>query len=172
MIQNDGDTRKVHLGSKNTIFFLVANILKQKRILYICHMIQRIQSIYLLLAALLPLYVGIFPLFPKEYLLFGNISYHIPIILFGILTGVLILINIFNFKDRKKQFVVNRVAILLNFILLGLMIFGLLNLSGEEKSSVKGIEPYFILISIVLLVLANKAIKKDEELVKSVDRLR
>lgn len=135
-------------------------------------MIQRIQSIYLLLAALLPLYVGIFPLFPKEYLLFGSISYNVPIILFGMLSGVLILINIFNFKDRKKQFVVNRVAILLNFILLGLMIFGLLNLSGEEKSSVKGIEPYFILISIVLLVLANKAIKKDEELVKSVDRLR
>lgn len=140
--------------------------------LYICDMIQRIQSIYLVLAALLPLYVGAFPLFPKEYLLFGSISYNVPIILFGMLSGVLILINIFNFKDRKKQFVVNRVAILLNFILLGLMIFGLLNLSGEEKSSVKGIEPYFILISIVLLVLANKAIKIDEELVKSVDRLR
>lgn len=146
--------------------------MKQKRILYICDMIQRIQSIYMLFAALVQLYVGVFPMFPSQYQLLDGISFNLPLVILGLGTSVLIIVNIFNFKDRKKQFVVNRVAILLNFILLGLMIFGLLNLSGEEKSSLKGIEPYFILISIVLLVLANKAIKKDEELVKSVDRLR
>lgn len=146
--------------------------MKQKRILYICDMIQRIQSIYMLFAALVQLYVGAFPMFPSQYQLLDGISFNLLLVILGLGTSVLIIVNIFNFKDRKKQFVVNRVAILLNFILLGLMIFGLLNLSGEEKSSLKGIEPYFILISIVLLVLANKAIKKDEELVKSVDRLR
>jgi ABC-type polysaccharide transport system permease subunit len=47
-----------------------------------------------------------------------------------------------------------------------------LNVSGETAVSEKGIGIYLPIISIVLLALANKAIKKDEELVKSVDRLR
>jgi hypothetical protein len=38
--------------------------------------------------------------------------------------------------------------------------------------SEKGIGMFLPIISIVLLVMANKAIKKDEALVKSVDRLR
>jgi hypothetical protein len=45
-------------------------------------------------------------------------------------------------------------------------------LSGEALVSEKGIGMFFPIIVILLLVLANKAIKKDEDLVKSVDRLR
>ena len=47
-----------------------------------------------------------------------------------------------------------------------------LNLSGEDTSSLKGIAVFVPLFSIVLLVMANKSIQKDEDLVKSVDRLR
>ena len=47
-----------------------------------------------------------------------------------------------------------------------------LNLSGETQVSEKGIGLILPIFSIVFLVLANKAIKKDEDLVKSVDRLR
>jgi hypothetical protein len=43
---------------------------------------------------------------------------------------------------------------------------------GESNISEKGVGIFIPILSIVLLVLANKAIKKDEELVKSVDRLR
>jgi hypothetical protein len=58
-------------------------------------------------------------------------------------------------------------------ILLGLFVYRSLNVSGGTAAvSEKGIGTYLPLISIVLLALANKAIKKDEELVKSVDRLR
>ena len=46
------------------------------------------------------------------------------------------------------------------------------NLSGETNVSEKGIGILLPIFSIVCLVLANKAIKKDEDLVKSVDRLR
>ena len=42
----------------------------------------------------------------------------------------------------------------------------------QEFISEKGIGSALPLIAIVLLVLANKAIKKDEDLVKSVDRIR
>jgi hypothetical protein len=48
----------------------------------------------------------------------------------------------------------------------------LLSLPGEPANSEKGIGLLLPVFSIVLLALANKAIKKDESLVKSVDRLR
>ena len=76
------------------------------------------------------------------------------------------------FKNRKSQFVMGRLNIILNFILLGLFVYRSLNLSGETTVSEKGIGILLPIFSIVFLVLANKAIKKDEELVKSVDRLR
>ena len=62
--------------------------------------------------------------------------------------------------------------ILLNFVLLGVFVYRSLSLSGETLVSEKGIGVLLPIISIVFLALANKAIKKDEDLVKSVDRLR
>ena len=47
-----------------------------------------------------------------------------------------------------------------------------LSIPGEMEISEKGIGMFIPVLSIVFLVLANKAIKKDEDLVKSVDRLR
>lgn len=65
-----------------------------------------------------------------------------------------------------------RVIILINFILLGVLVYFSQNLSGEIKISEKGIGLLIPIVTIVVISLANKAIKKDEELVKSVDRLR
>ena len=61
---------------------------------------------------------------------------------------------------------------ILNVILLGLFVYQSLNLSGETLVSEKGIGMFLPIGSIILLVLANKAIKKDEDLVKSADRIR
>jgi len=82
------------------------------------------------------------------------------------------LITIFLFKNRKLQFELNRFNIIFNLILLGVFVYRMLNLSGEMEVSEKGIGVILPIISIVFLVLANRAIKKDEDLVKSVDRLR
>lgn len=87
-------------------------------------------------------------------------------------SAALALITIFMFKNRKLQFVLNRLNIILNFTLLGVLVYLSLNLSGETAVSEKGIGMFLPIVSIVFLVLANKAIKKDEDLVKSVDRLR
>ena len=76
------------------------------------------------------------------------------------------------YKNRKLQFVLGRLNIILNFILLGFFAYQSLNISGEALVSEKGIGIFLPILSIVLLALANKAIKKDEDLVKSVDRLR
>jgi peptidoglycan/LPS O-acetylase OafA/YrhL len=91
--------------------------------------------------------------------------------LFGLVT-LLTIISIFSFKKRQNQFVLNRLTMIFNFILLGFFVYRSLNLPGETMVSEKGIGMFLPAISIVLLVLANKAIKKDEDLVKSVDRLR
>ena len=88
------------------------------------------------------------------------------------LGSAMIVWSILTYKKRQQQFVVNRVVIILNLILLGLFVYRLLSVSGEAEVSEKGIGMFLPIVSIVALVFANKAIKKDEDLVKSVDRLR
>lgn len=144
-------------------------------------MIQRIQSLYLLLAAAVSLGLpSVFYLWKNisgtEYFMMNLLTENeitIKIIpLLFITSGLLSLVTIFLFKNRKRQFVVNRFNILINLILLGVLIYHLLTLSGEVQVSEKGIGATSPIIVIVLLVIANKAIKKDEDLVKSVERLR
>lgn len=137
-------------------------------------MIQRIQTLYLVLSFII---TGVLPfVFPlwstvdgKEYLFMQNQLY---VILFGLST-TLSLLSIISYKKRQHQFVIGRLNIILNLILLGLFVYHSLNLSGETPAvSEKGIGMLLPILAIVLLGFANKAIKKDEDLVKSVDRLR
>lgn len=144
-------------------------------------MIQRIQSIYLLLATLisggviffLNLWVGENGLefFALDSFKTENLLLKIMAILF-LTSSVLTFVTIFQFKKRQLQFVLGRLTILINFILLGILVYFAQNLSGEIKVSEKGIGLLIPILTILLVVLANKAIKRDEELVKSVDRLR
>lgn len=153
-------------------------IVFMKKKIYFCGtkpriMIQRIQTIYLLIAFII---MGILPfVFPLETSSTGEktfaMDHTVNLILFG-LSAALSLITIFLFKNRKLQFVLGRLNIILNLILLGLFVYHSLSLSGEVATSEKGIGMFLPIFSIVFLVLANKAIKKDEDLVKSVDRLR
>jgi hypothetical protein len=137
-------------------------------------MIQRIQTVYLLIAlVILGALPFVFPLFTmsdgKEFH-FMNDSFYT--VLFGLST-TLTLISIMYFKKRQHQFVLNRLTIILNLILLGLFVYRSLNLSGETvQVSEKGIGMFLPIVAIVFLALANRAIKKDEDLVKSADRLR
>ncbi|WP_062061959.1 DUF4293 domain-containing protein [Aquimarina longa] len=136
-------------------------------------MLQRIQTIYLLLAAIVS--GGLCFYFPYGLDQNAVELYAIEdVFLMGMFFGsvALSLISIFLFKKRQLQFVLGRINILLNFILLGVFVYWSLTVSGETKISEKGIGMIIPVISIVLLVMANKAIKRDENLVKSVDRLR
>ena len=89
-----------------------------------------------------------------------------------LVSAILSIVTIFLFKNRQLQFVIGRISILINLFLLGLLIYVSLNLPGETMVSEKGIGMFLPILAILLVVLANKAIKKDEDLVKSVDRLR
>jgi hypothetical protein len=137
-------------------------------------MIQRIQTLYLVLSFIITgVLTFVFPLWStvdgKEYLFMQNQLY---VILFGLST-TLSLLSIISYKKRQHQFVIGRLNMILNLILLGLFVYHSLNLSGETPAvSEKGIGMFLPILAIVLLGFANKAIKKDEDLVKSVDRLR
>ena len=136
-------------------------------------MLQRIQTVYLILALLVSgVLPFVFPLWKamdgKDYFFMADMTY---VTLFGLSISVSLL-GILSYKKRQNQFVLGRLNMIFNLILLGLFVYRTLNLSGEASVSEKGIGMFLPIVSIVLLVLANKAIKKDEDLVKSVDRLR
>ncbi|MGY6648062.1 DUF4293 domain-containing protein [Wenyingzhuangia sp. IMCC45574] len=144
-------------------------------------MIQRIQSIYLLLVfvitAVVTNFVSFFELGDQGGAFLTSILSNSSLLLksigvFNILSALLAIVALLGYKKRQSQFVVNRLNILINFYLLGVLLYVSINLPGEMGISEKGIGLYFPILVIVLLVMANKAIKKDEELVKSVDRLR
>ncbi|MGM0392660.1 MAG: DUF4293 domain-containing protein [Bacteroidota bacterium] len=136
-------------------------------------MIQRIQSIYLFIAALISgvliFFVSLWSNEAGEPVYVEDV---IPALAMFLGSAVLSLVTIFLFKNRKLQFVLGRVNILLNFFLLGVFVYWTLTVPGEMQISEKGIGMFIPVLSIVFLVLANKAIKKDEDLVKSVDRFR
>lgn len=135
-------------------------------------MLQRIQTVYLLVVVLvnglLSFFVTLYTVNAEAVTVFNNYT---CLGLF-VVSAILALVAIGTFKNRKNQFVVNRLNMILNLILLGLFVYWSLTLSGEGTTSEKGIGMLLPVISIVFLVLANRAIKKDEDLVKSVDRLR
>ena len=143
-------------------------------------MIQRVQTVYLLMASIMSgVLIFVFNLWKSiEKSIFAldlltsesNLLKLIPILF--LVAASLAFVAIFIFKNRKLQFVVGRFTILINLILLGLLIYVSLTLPGEASVSEKGIGMFIPILAILLLVLANKAIKKDEDLVKSVDRLR
>lgn len=153
--------------------------------MYFCasflEMLQRIQSVYIFIAILLAWLVSFLvpfwidqnddviylnSLFQNDELLYVGI----PFLFIG--SGIISFISLLSFKNRTRQIISNRVNIVINFLLLGIIVYHLLSLPGETIVSEKGIGVFIPLLVIVMLVLSNKAIIKDEKLVKSVDRLR
>ncbi len=135
-------------------------------------MIQRIQSVYLLIVAILA-GLGIYsPLWINDKLIIVKGFDNIYILALFASVIVLSVLSIFLYNNRKLQFVLVRFNILINIILLGVFGYYTQTLSGETLVSEKEIGLIIPFVSIVFLYLTNTAIKKDEDLVKSVDRLR
>jgi len=144
-------------------------------------MLQRIQTLYLLVSCLLSGLIVFLTAFwinnkGTAYYLLDLLNEYdwklksLPVAF--VLSAILSLITLFLYKNRKQQITFNRFNIVVNFYLLGIIVYHLLIVSGESQISEKGIGLFIPVLVIVLLVLANKAILKDEKLVKSVDRLR
>lgn len=157
-------------------------------------MIQRIQTVYLLLVAILMTLAAVLPV--AEYFdIAKNIVYQLDMrgfvqlnpdrsflsaistnpstFIYGIVLVVTIM-TIFKYKNRKQQFrlcTINFILILVYTIVLAVVIFmGKSKLTGTELT-VK-IPAVFSLVALILNYLAMRGIAKDENLVKSMDRLR
>ena len=144
-------------------------------------MIQRIQTIFLLLAsvAALSLYKLPFASAGKTdiapFLSDGifNVMDHPGFMgLFG-LGGLLLLLAIFLFKNRMLQMRVTlfaSVLVLLGLILIPVLLFQ----AGETVIQMLQVKPgmYIPAVAVFFGLLARRAIRKDEKLVKSMDRLR
>ncbi len=157
-------------------------------------MIQRIQTIFLVLALISGALVFYFPLADFYHELYGNyklfatelksmdpdpkmttsIWFNSPLWLTAGASLILTLTSIFLYKNRRTQLRLVAFNILLNvsFVVLVFIIYSskITKLTQIEPSYQLGI--FFPLISLVFLILANRFIRKDEELVKSTDRLR
>jgi len=136
-------------------------------------MIQRKQSIFLILAALIS---GISAWGAHLWKTTGgewvSPENNIAAGLLFLISTLLSLFALFVFKNRKLQIRLTVMNMILNFLLIGYLIYGLTNLPGGFNDSEKGIGLLSPFAVIVLLMLANHFIRKDEELVKSVDRFR
>ncbi len=134
-------------------------------------MIQRIQSLYFLLAALSSLVLSFF-----VSLYAGNEG---PIMLidepvflvFFVLAGISSLGALFYFKKRQTQVVLGRLAIILNFVVLGLMLYFWFD-HYEASAKALGLGVFLPLIQVILLILANRGVMKDEAMVRAADRFR
>lgn len=128
-------------------------------------LIQRIQTLYLLGAVLCM--IGLYAT-SQDVETFG---YYI-VEKVAVLSAIHLAVSIFMFRRRPLQIMFTITNIIINALLIGVLVYWLLTLSGGLDFPEKGIEPVFSFIAIIFLILAKKNIAKDDRLVKSVDRLR
>lgn len=138
----------------------------------ISSVIQRIQTVYLLLASLLDLGVFFNPLYSHAMDdPYGWIGIGFAIVLTA--AEIMALVCIFLYKDRKNQIRWVKRTMLVQVIALGWAIGILFSLGGFGTflwDEVLGVG--LLILALAGLVMAFRNIKKDEELVSSMDRIR
>jgi hypothetical protein len=147
-------------------------------------MIQRIQTLYLFLAAVIAAVLSFYnpglwraKLVNNSYQYFtGQSSYKYFVITMIIIA--LAVVCIFLFKKRPLQFRLTVLNLLLSIALIVIQYFMIkaeaekLQASNMLASSTYLPAAFLPIIIVVLLFLAARGIRKDEKLVKSLDRLR
>lgn len=135
-------------------------------------MIQRIQSIYLLLAAVATgILIFLFPLYGYEGKVYATLDDPIFTTM-AVLSTLISLFSIFRYKNRRQQVVSGRINIIINFVLLGFILYLYFTTIQEAPQGHLDLGSFMPLVAVILIAMANRAIMKDEELVRSADRLR
>ncbi len=134
-------------------------------------MIQRIQSLYMLLIVLINFLIVILIDSSKEFSLpenyFGNFRQYIEDYFFSELFILIILINVFLFKYLKIQLIILKLLFIPLF-------FGILNFFDERSIITSFKDPcliYFFL-SFFLIFISISSINKDKSKINSLDRIR
>lgn len=151
-------------------------------------MIQRIQSVYLLLALFIQ--VGTFFLVWSSYFVgdqafyltglessVGSIS-ALPLTMSIAVSILLLLVTVLSYKHRNKQIALSNIVLLQLLLVFGLygwihyQIIQTIKATMGEIEIGYGVAVATPFVCMILVWLAKKAIKKDDDLVRSVDRLR
>ena len=131
-------------------------------------MIQRIQSIYLLGAAISMTLISFkVPVYNLNETLFMAQD-DTKMFVLTIVGAIFSLLGLFMFKNRKFQMKLIRFTVLIQMII-GIRIFMLFN-----KFEVVLNNPFLFLLvfTLIALIMAYRGVKKDDDLVRSVDRIR
>lgn len=130
-------------------------------------MFLRLQSLYMILSFAILMVLYFLPLWTIDGTVERIQSNPVYLLGVGLVMGIT-LGNLFNFKKRKLQVVLNR----LNIVLLFLLFVAFLVAVFQHPDPAPGLGLVFPLLAIIFLSLANKRIIHDEQLVRSADRLR
>ena len=131
-------------------------------------MIQRIQSIYLLVASISMTLISFkVPVYTLNETLFIAQD-DTKMFVLTIVGAIFSLLGLFMFKNRKFQMKLIRLTVLIQMII-GIRIFMLFN-----KFEVVLNNPFLFLLvfTLIALIMAYRVVKKDDDLVRSVDRIR
>jgi len=97
----------------------------------------------------------------------------LPVTLLIIIIPVLSSITIFLFKNRRVQLILCKLLLtLISAFITALVIYSYMVISRYNVELMPGIKMSVPVIQLILVVLAYRGIKKDDNLVKSYDRLR
>ncbi len=147
-------------------------------------MIQRIQTLFLLFAAVCSFLLFAFPFASvpakvENSALFSNdtvynLNDNVALLVIYALVGVVALTAIFLFNNRQRQMMVGKAATGVNLlaIILTILFFSQDAVMKSEVTPDDQLGLYMPIVGLVMLILAVRAIQKDEKLVKSMDRLR
>lgn len=145
-------------------------------------MIQRIQSLFLLLAALAFIALFKFPFAESDianagFLMDKDFDVYDHPVLMGLagLGTVAALVAIFLFKNRPLQIRLTYITIIMGILLLIVAIVLFYNETAEifEKAQISdSVGLYMPFVGFIFGLLAARFIRKDEKLIKSMDRLR
>lgn len=148
-------------------------------------MIQRIQSLYLLIAAALMGVLYVLPIMSFD--LNGWVNVYVchvsgasvntlsmvPLAFLPLLSILLSVLAFLSFKNRSMQMKLGKFNLLT--LVVSAVVIGIYFVRFGQLHQVT-VKPEFsislILVAIILVFMANKAIKKDDDLVKSADRIR
>tara|TARA_B110000444_G_scaffold60860_1_gene56880 strand:- start:949 stop:1347 length:399 start_codon:yes stop_codon:yes gene_type:complete len=132
-------------------------------------MIQRVQTVFLVLILFLFGVAQACLAIPKvlKYSIMTCVSD--DFILYLSFSALLVLTAIFFYKKRKIQLLLNRIQIFVHLLVLIILLISFKFWVGFSTEDLWLLVPSS---SVLLLLLANKGIKKDENLIRSFDRIR
>jgi hypothetical protein len=142
-------------------------------------MIQRKQSLWLFIAALMNAGVLYFDLYKTHTVANGvdtlgqiRVLDHYPSVVITVVMILLPLVTIFMYRNRKQQMRMTAYSMITQATFISMLLIRVSKLTPAPTAGSYGVGSILPVVAFVFLFMALMGIRKDEKLVKSVDRLR